>query len=402
MVPVLLGACGIAAVASYYLLTPGIDFQVYHAAGNATLQGGSQLYGPQSGLGWPMQYRYPPLFLLLFAPFAVLPLAVAFVIWNFIKLVVLGMLLITFTRQSSLKGLSPNWMVASVLAIPYLFLEFKYGNAQFFVFALVCLTLLSLPEHPVRAGGALGLAIGLKVWPLFFVPYLFAGKHWKAASYAAIGAVLITLAPMIYWGWSGNLDLLQQWYGYEHQIAGTPAHMWFPSQSLRGLLTRYLTDIPYETLPDPNYMKINLASLDGGLVYFLWILLAGCGYLALLKTAWKQEQGASKLEMHGLAMCALALLQPHSQKQTALVVLILPAIVASARLKDTMPQWGKMCVYGAITASVVQLVFASSRAQRLFQVLGVDTLIMSLLAIGLIASLSKPSRRQYPEFTGID
>ena len=51
-----------------------MDFRVYHYGARGVFDGTRPVYGLTSGLGWPMHYRYPPLFLLLFAPLAALPL----------------------------------------------------------------------------------------------------------------------------------------------------------------------------------------------------------------------------------------------------------------------------------------------------------------------------------------
>jgi len=94
-----------------------------------------------------MHYRYPPLFLLLFAPLAMLPLGWAAAIWVVGKVAVLVVLLralerrlkpaTTFGPQNVLAGFSRRYAVISFLLItPYLVEEFRYGNAQFFVVAL--------------------------------------------------------------------------------------------------------------------------------------------------------------------------------------------------------------------------------------------------------------------------
>src|SRR5207249_10624208 len=59
--------------------------------------------GLNSGLGWPMHYRYPPLFLLLFAPFALLPLGLGAAVWVVLKVVVLIALMGSMVKR----GLKP-------------------------------------------------------------------------------------------------------------------------------------------------------------------------------------------------------------------------------------------------------------------------------------------------------
>src|SRR5256885_14089516 len=69
------GGALIAVLAALYVAQHPMDFRVYYFGARGVFDGTRPVYGRTSGLGWPMHYRYPPLFLLLFAPLALLPLA---------------------------------------------------------------------------------------------------------------------------------------------------------------------------------------------------------------------------------------------------------------------------------------------------------------------------------------
>src|SRR5438874_13640027 len=120
----------IALLAALYVAHHPMDFRVYYFGARGVFDGTRPVYGRASGLGWPMHYRYPPLFLLLFAPLAMMPLAWGAALWVVLKLAVLE------------RGLKPTttWSGAFVVPLlfitPYLIEEFRYGNAQFFIFAL--------------------------------------------------------------------------------------------------------------------------------------------------------------------------------------------------------------------------------------------------------------------------
>src|SRR5712691_9635243 len=79
----------IAPVLALYAARHPMDFRVYYFGAKGVFDGTRPVYGESSGLGWPMHYRYPPLFLLLFAPFAILPLGLAAAIWVMLKILVL-------------------------------------------------------------------------------------------------------------------------------------------------------------------------------------------------------------------------------------------------------------------------------------------------------------------------
>ena len=78
---------------AYYAYRHPMDYRVYYYGTRGVFEGTRPVYGLNSGLGWPMHYRYPPLFLLLFAPFALLPLGWGAAIWVVLKIVVLAALL---------------------------------------------------------------------------------------------------------------------------------------------------------------------------------------------------------------------------------------------------------------------------------------------------------------------
>src|SRR5205085_6827170 len=123
------------ALLSYVAARRSVDFPVYHYAARRMLSGTGPMYGPQSGIGWPQVYRYPPLFLLLFIPFALLPLQLAAFVWALMKFAVLGLLARSLFSRLRTQGL--GWQFLSLLpALPYLAVQFHYGNVQFFIFAL--------------------------------------------------------------------------------------------------------------------------------------------------------------------------------------------------------------------------------------------------------------------------
>src|SRR5215813_11088765 len=76
-----------------------MDFRVYHYGARGVFDGTRPVYGPTSGLGWPMHYRYPPLFVLLFAPLAFLPIGLAAAIWVLAKTGLLIWLIAAFRKH---------------------------------------------------------------------------------------------------------------------------------------------------------------------------------------------------------------------------------------------------------------------------------------------------------------
>ena len=366
-----------------------MDLRVYHYGARGVFEGTRPVYGPGSGLGWPMHYRYPPLFLLLFAPLAMVPLGWAAAIWVVGKVAVLVVLLralerrlkpaTTFGPQNVVAGFSRRYAVISFLLItPYLVEEFRYGNAQFFVVALTAASLLLVREKPVLSAASLALGISIKVWPLFFVPYLAARRDWKVAGYTLGFVVVLAILPSLYFGFFGNIDLLGQWFSQESQTQLGNSEIWFPNQSLRGLLTRYLTVVDYSQVPDSNYPQVHIAALDPGLVRWIWLIVAAAAYAAFLVASGRRRNTNGWFD-HGLAFCLLPLLEPFTQKY-ALAVLLWPALIAGFLIAKPGL---RILIYLSIVLALVQPLAPGSATQRLLQVLGLDFAVTLFLTAAI-------------------
>jgi len=389
--PILLaiGIFTIAAGFAYYTSSHPMDFRVYHYGARGVFDGTRPVYGAASGLGWPMHYRYPPLFLLLFAPLAALPLGWGAAIWVTLKIIVLIVLLrVMRCRLQPAGARSPSWSFCIVFLFitPYLVEEFRYGNAQFFVVALTAASLLVARERPVLSAASLALAVCVKVWPVFFVPYLVVRRDWQVVAYTLGFVVFLTLLPSFYFGFHDNLNLLGQWFSQESQTQLGSREIWFPNQSLRGVLMRYLTVIDYSQVPDSNYQQIHIAELDPELVRALWIVVAAAVYIAFLVFAGRRRHTDGRLE-HGLAFCLLALLEPFTQKY-ALAVLLWPALISGSFMAI---RYVRLFMYIAAALALIQPLTPGSAAQRLFQVLGLDFAAALLLTLAILAACWKSS-----------
>jgi hypothetical protein len=385
----------ITALLSYVAARRSVDFPVYYYSARKMLSRAGPIYGPESGVGWPQVYRYPPLFLVLFIPFALLPLRLAAIIWAALKFLVLG-----FLARALFSRLRTHGLVLQLLsflpALPYLAVEFHYGNAQFFVFALVAAAFLCLDERPAPAALALSLAISVKVWPLFFVPYLIVRRRIAVAGLALVLTAGLTLLPAGYFGWHTNTSLLHQWANQELGIASTagePAIIGFPSQSMHGALMHFLVSLNYAQLTDSNYPKLNLATFDPRVIELLWLILAATGYTGLLFLARRQPE-FENLTIHSVAFCALLLLQPFTQVGD-LVILFWPIAIAVAALHDDadLPAWARAALYVALSLMVLKPLVPGRAIQRLLQVLGADFAASSLLAAGLIGKCLRKAER---------
>jgi len=324
-----------------------------------------------------MHYRYPPLFLLLFTPLALLPLGLSAATWLVLKVGVLVSLIRAFNARLKPMAGKIGWIIPLFLAGPYVVEDLRYGNAQLFVFALTAFSLMLVREKPLLSSLTLALGIAVKVWPLFFIPYLLVRRETKVVVWTLCIVLVLTAIPSLYFGVDGNLRLLGQWFSQEFATQSGSQEIWFPSQSLRGMLMRYLTVVDYSQVPDGNYRPVHLVSWSPDIVRMIWLCSAIVVYVAFLwwtASRWKDDGWVD----HGLAFCLVALLQPFTQKY-ALVMLLWPAIVVGRYVWQS----ARTVVYLSIAMVLIQPVVPGSDAQRLLQVLGLDFAATLTLAVAL-------------------
>jgi len=373
----------IAAGFAIYAATRPLDFRVYHYGARGFFDGTRPMYGPSSGIGWPMHYRYPPLFLMLFAPFAALPLQVSAALWVILKVIVLAALGRALIRRLRLEHQPAAWLVAACIAGPYVIEEFRYGNAQFFVFALTATALLIITARPILAAMLLALAVSLKVWPLFFLPYLFVRGQRKAVAWVLLGVLVLTLLPAGFLGFGENLRLLGEWGRQEFFTQLGAEELWLPNQSLRGILMRYLTRLDYTKVSDTKYPLVHVVETDPEVVRFLWLGLAGLAYAGLLALAACRKGSCDEVD-HGIAFCALGLLAPITLK-FALVMLIWPAMIAGMlAVRESTPAWIRRWICALCALALLQPLIPGAAAQRLAHALGMDFVITVLLVLPLV------------------
>ena len=374
-----------------------VDLHVYHAAARSFFLQSGPMYGPNQEYGWPMIYRYPPLFLCLFRPFAPLALSVVAGIWAALKVMLLGPLVCAWYRRYSPSRYGPALWISALLLLPYLLYELQVGNVQLFLVEIVCLALLLADEYPFVASLLLGLATAIKVWPSFVLPFLAARGRWRIGVQSLAATAVFTVAPGFWLGWPRLFHLLKQWFLQEQRINALLGDRWYPSQSLRGVMLRYLTRIDYSGLPDQNYRHVNLVSLPSWEVRQFWLTLAII--LGLLALGWAYRC-ASDGAAYSIFFCSLLIIEPNVQR-LAFVALLWPALYAGIVMTDQKaPRFARWVLLGAAALAVLEPMVPGAASQRLAQVLGIDFFgVLVPLTIALLSysswGMSTPLR-----FTG--
>ncbi len=324
-------------------------------------------------------------------PFALLPYTASVAVWAVLKCLVFYLVVRALGRRVDFARTGFWWLLPMLLCGGFVVQEFGLGNAQFLIFGLVAASLLSLDRGEWPAAFPLALAASLKIWPLFFVPYLVARRRTRLAMLTMALIAGLTLLPAAYFGWSGNIRLLREWFVQEWTTGSLQVGMWFPGQSLSGILQRYLTRMDYSTWTDRNYVQLHLLHINSVYVPWIWGSLASSAYLGLLWLAHETvETGESRtpvLLLDSLAFCTLPLLEPFAHR-IAFVVLLWPATVAAALVaRQGFPSArAKTLIYAAAAIEAIEAVTPGARMQRLFQIVGVDFWATCILTAGLLTT----------------
>jgi hypothetical protein len=180
---------------------PGVDFSIFWSASYVMLHGSPwQVY--DYGLfekvevahfdflhGNFLPWLYPPTFLLLVTPFALLPPTVAFVLFVGVStlLFVIGALRVS-GLASSFNGLRSSWL--PVAACPCIFVAAVFGQNSILTGALAAFALYWIDRKPALAGLCIGLLAIKPQMALLFPFVLIAAGAWRAFAAAAVSATL--------------------------------------------------------------------------------------------------------------------------------------------------------------------------------------------------------------------
>src|SRR6185437_14827959 len=279
-------------------------------------------------------------------------------LWAAAKMASVGWLAIALRRRWCLSSALAFWPAILLLA-PYVIQDLRYGNAQLFIVVLAC---AAFAQGPVIGGAGLGWAAALKVWPLFFYPFLAVQRRWRMLAAACGVGVAATLLPALWRGWSSQMRLLGAWLAQERTIAATSSklgELWYPGQSLHAV-----------------WWSLALA-LAAGLAFLLWRAHA----TAALGPAPSNDAQTA------LLFCAVVVLEPHVHR-LILDTLLWPALYLAGELwHRRLAGWQRGLFWIAIAASALEPLVPGSARQRALQAYGTDfwlvVLPLTLAAISL-------------------
>jgi alpha-1,2-mannosyltransferase len=334
------------------------DFRILYLSARAQIEG-RDMYDlpsePRTHLGQPLLSTLvnlnPPHFQILLLPLALVSPGTALALWAVVSLLCLGFSMRVVARELELAPSAWGCWRGAVWLLAFAGTGAMVGTAEVAFLLMLPLTLGWAAARRgawKRAGAYLGLAMGLKLLLLIFVPYLVLRRRFGAAlvSSATVAAWflggLLIVGSGSYWSWLSQLaSVTWAWRG--------------PNASVLGILTRSLGENPYYTpvavVPEvilplwlPSVAIIGICSLaivvfdrtaaavdrafalllsaallisPLGWIYYLWL---AAGPMAVLALRWSRERtrdrydpgaGASRWRRRFLMLAVPGLVWPH-------------------------------------------------------------------------------------------
>jgi arabinofuranan 3-O-arabinosyltransferase len=317
------------------------DFAVFWAAGMQTLHGNpAALYDsgefmkvqaalfPPGDAFYPSWPSYPPTFLLVLAPLALLPYGSAFITWDVVSLLgCVAVVYLTVRRRAA---------IALALASPFTAWNFIAAQNGFLTASLLGASLLFLDRRPVMAGAFIGCLTYKPQFGILFPVALIASHQWRAIASAGVTVALLAAGSVILFG-------AELWAGFPRGLAAQgelnlladPESNWGYLQSAYGLV---------RSLHGPA----KLAWLVQGLV-----TLGGAAIV------WKSWRSRVRYELKAAILSAGALLAtPYAFAYDMAAIVVPAAFLAADQLSRGFLQGEKttwIVLFGAPLAVLVTL-----------------------------------------------
>ncbi|KLI08935.1 polyprenol-phosphate-mannose-dependent alpha-(1,2)-phosphatidylinositol mannoside mannosyltransferase [Mycolicibacterium conceptionense] len=306
------------------------DLDTYRAAVHASWDGRSLYQEPALRGAW---FVYPPFATFFLAPLAWLGFDVAKYVLLALSICVLALIAWRILRLAGIRADLRLGVLSAALAVIVIDVEpvqatLWWGQINVLLMAMVMLDLLR-PAGSRWRGIGLGLAAGIKLTPLIFLPYLLLTRQWRASATAAITFVVTAALT-----WP-VLPKDSAWF-WTH--LGDTAHIsaidHLANQSINGFLARY-----FEPEPRPEWLWVALSLLA----------LAAC--FAVAVWAHRRDEHALAVVIVGLTGCAVS---PFSW--AAHWVWFAPAIIwLVAKAVTTQGVWARGWIFRA--AGLYAMVF---------------------------------------------
>jgi hypothetical protein len=149
---------------------------------------------------WP--FAYPPTFLVLLRPLALVPLKLAYPLWS-------GITAALFTLAASFM-VRPAWAAVALVAAPPVFIAGELGQTSLLVGAAVIAGLLARERWPALAGALFAVALCVKPQTMIMAPIVLWGR-WRVLAWMAVACLALAAASLAFGA--------ERWLEWFHALA---------------------------------------------------------------------------------------------------------------------------------------------------------------------------------------
>ncbi len=201
------------------------DFDVYYASSQNYLAK-APVYISHDGIE---EFKYSPLFALVFSPLTMFNKLSALYIWNILNIFLLYLIFYLFYKLKQMSFSKPRDLLIIVclfaLSGQFIFSNIKLGQINIFLCYLMVLTMyLEINKKYFWASVILAFSLMIKFFPLLFVLYFVLRRRFKLVGFTILMIVFFLLLPSIYSGFDLNLRYLHDWLIL---LKSSPAHLYY-------------------------------------------------------------------------------------------------------------------------------------------------------------------------------
>ena len=306
-----------------------VDFRVPRLAAERFLAH-EQLYLAEDGH---YQYKYFPAFALVMVPFTWLPKAIAEVIW-FTLTVAMAWLFVrlsVFALPDRRRAATTLMWLALLLTTKYLVKELGFGNFNLPLALLIIGAVIAAQRGSGMTAAALvAAAVFVKPYALVLVPWIAWRLGWRALLVFGLVLAAGLVLPAVFYGWQGNITLLQSWYGVVTATTA-PNLMGAENISFASMWAKWIG-------PGPAAAALALATA---------IVAVAAGLVLMWR--WRNVSEPYYLEV-GYFLVLVPLISPQGWDYVLLIAT--PAYVLLLdRWRDLSPAWRAVALVGVLLTS---------------------------------------------------
>jgi len=201
------------------------DFDVYYSTGQNFLNK-APVYIAHDGID---EFKYAPLFALLFSPLTFLDKISALYLWTVLNIVFFYAIFFLLYKLKQISFNQPKDLMIAICLLAltgrFIFNNFRLGQVNMFLcFLMVLMIYLEINKKYFWTAVVLSFSLTIKFFPLLFVLYFLLRKRFKILVYCLPVLVLFLLLPSLYTGWGLNLKYLHDW---QVLLGSTPATLMY-------------------------------------------------------------------------------------------------------------------------------------------------------------------------------